>query len=215
MSDSDVFDSRQLDAWSFFSCQLGSGNYTISSAEAPVLSGSLVVTAAAAGAPDQDPPSIVLTSDDQGKLTFLTPPPFSATEPAYVTFSYSSGSRVDGISYSIQIAGTGNADSRILTVNQLVGYCFQTAGRFIYKGYLLVASPPGSSAPPSYVLKQQGEIDVKDDAPPGDPLIVILDASAPQPQPVATLTGYPVSWQAADGSWYVVLSAMPSQSQNQ
>jgi hypothetical protein len=214
MTENNVFDSRQLNAWSFFSCELGSGNYTISSAEAPGLSGALVVTAAADG-PNQDPPSIVLTSDDQGKLTFLTPPPFSAREPAYVTFSYSSAVRVDGISYSIQITGNGNVDSRTLTVNQLVGYCFQTAGRFIYKGYLLVASPPGSSAPPSYVLKQQGRIDVRDDAPPGDPLIVVLDASAPQPPPVATPTGYPVSWEATDGSWYVVLSAMPPPLQNQ
>jgi hypothetical protein len=74
---------------------------------------------------------------------------------------------------------------------------------------LLIRSPPGSTAPPQYVLKQQGQIAVQDNAPPGDPLVITLDPTTPAPAPVVTLTGLPVSWEADLGPWYVVATVSP------
>src|SRR5580704_19291142 len=142
-----VFDSRKLDAWGYFCCKLAAGTYTVAVAEAPGLNGALVVTAAAGGTPGPDFPSVILTSDDHGNLTFQTPTPFSATDAMYITFSYSSASSA-AVAYSVQISGMAGVDSRTLMPEQLFGYCFQSAGSFTYNAYLLTPSPPGSPAPP-------------------------------------------------------------------
>ena len=204
-----IFDSRNLDAWSYFCSKLGVGNYTIASAINPALNGALVVSAAAGNPPASYFPSIVFTVDGQGNLAFSAPPPFAATDATFITFSYSSASD-SPIAYNVQISGTASLDSRMLMPDQLIGYWFQSAGSFTYKAYLLTPGPPGSTVPPQYVLKQQGDITVQNDAPLGAPIVIALDAATPIPAPVVTPTGAPVSWEANGGPWYVVVAVKPS-----
>lgn len=200
-----LFDSRKLTPTAYFGCKLPLGDYVLASAEFPTLHGAITV-----GARDDEHPgstSATLTSDAQGNLMLSPdiPSPIRVQEGAILLFDYFA-ERDDAISYSLQISGeAGASDSRTLMTDELFGYLFSTAGIVIYKAYLLVAGFGGAA--PQYMLKQQGEIRVRDDAPIGDPVLIVLAGDAPQPITIPTYSA--VTWQARGGPWYILATIDP------
>jgi hypothetical protein len=199
-----IFDSRRVNVMSYFSCKLTAGNYVISSTEAPGLTGSLVVAAKGNG----DFAAVTFRSDANGELAFLNPPPFNANDASYVTFNYF-GDVAAQVAFSVQLAGPLPIDSNGLQQNQLFGYGFFQAGLFSYSAYLLTPPLAGSKAGPSFILQQQGDIMVRDDAPVAAPTVITLNAASGKQAAITVLTGAFVSWQVGSGTWYVTGTAAP------
>jgi hypothetical protein len=203
-----LFDSRKLDGLAYFACQLAPGTYTLASAEFASLTGQIIVEPGTDKAPESS--SATLTLDDQGKLVLATPSPITVKENAYLLFEYFT-QRDDAVLFSLQISGElTTIDSRTLTDGQIFGRPLQPAGVVTCKAYLLV--PGTAGAPPQYVLQQQGDIKVQDDAPIGDPVVAITLDPAGSPFPDITIPTYTiVTWQIKGGPWYLEATIVPSE----
>lgn len=201
------FDSRRLNSRSLYACELAAGSYVLTSAESPELNGAINVTPRSREQPM--PTTVVLTTNAEGKLVFSndTQPPFAVEEGAYLMINYFNETGADA-NYSIQIVGMGRQiDSRALSEGQLCGCIFETAEMLVFQAYLLSYSDGGD--PLEYVLKFEGELHIRDDSLSLEPVVIELDPELLQIPPVVAMTGFPVTWEAQGGPWYVIVGTVP------